>query len=161
MVLPSIGEYLRDERENQGRTLKEISAKINIKEEYLAAIEDKLQHYLAPDQWWVLSGSLPPGAPVDTYTRLTKLLKTGGAKVLLDASGEALRLGLQAQPDLVKPNTIEAADLVGHPVESETEFEEAVDAFLAKGVKMVALSLGADGLLLATPQERFRYDQRE
>lgn len=40
MVLPSIGEYLRDERENQGRTLKEISAKINIKEDYLAAIED-------------------------------------------------------------------------------------------------------------------------
>lgn len=38
--MPSIGGILQDERENQGRTLKEVSAKLNIKEEYLAAIED-------------------------------------------------------------------------------------------------------------------------
>lgn len=124
--------------------------------ENLAAIEAKIRHYLAPGQWWVLSGSLPPGAPVDSYARLTMLLKAGGAKVLLDASGEALRQGLQAQPDLVKPNTVEAADLVGHPVESETDYQEAADAFLATGVKIVALSLGADGLLLATASDRFR-----
>lgn len=38
--MPSIGGILQDERENQGRTLKEVSAKTNIKEVYLAAIED-------------------------------------------------------------------------------------------------------------------------
>lgn len=122
----------------------------------LVAIQDKIADHLAPDQWWVLSGSLPPGAPVDIYAQLTRQIKAGGAKVLLDASGESLRRGLEAQPDVVKPNTVEAADLVGCPVESEAEYQSAVDAFLATGVQMVALSLGAEGLLLATHQERYR-----
>lgn len=138
------------------RYLKVNEAGPLISPEKLAEMKAKIHHYLAPDQWWVLSGSLPPGAPVDIYAQLTSLLKAGGARVLLDASGESLRRGLAAQPDLVKPNTVEAADLVGHPVETEADFQEAADAFLATGAKIVALSLGADGLLLATANERYR-----
>lgn len=138
------------------RYLKVNEAGPLISAERLAEMEAKIHHYLAPDQWWVLSGSLPPGAPIDIYAQLTSLLKAGGARVLLDASGESLRRGLAAQPDLVKPNTVEAADLVGHPVETEADFQEAADAFLATGAKIVALSLGADGLLLATANERYR-----
>lgn len=41
-------------------------------------------------------------------------------------------------------------------MESEADYNEAADAFLATGAKMVALSLGADGLLLATANERYR-----
>lgn len=37
--MPTVGEVLRTERERQGRTLKEISDAINIKREYLAALE--------------------------------------------------------------------------------------------------------------------------
>ena len=56
-----------------------------------------------------LSGSLPPGAPVDLYAQLTRVARAHGCRVLLDTSGEALRGGLEAAPDLVKPNLDEAA----------------------------------------------------
>lgn len=37
--MPTVGEVLRTERERQGRTLKEISDAVNIKREYLDALE--------------------------------------------------------------------------------------------------------------------------
>ncbi len=37
--MPFVGELLREEREDQGRTLKEVSASINVGENYLAALE--------------------------------------------------------------------------------------------------------------------------
>ena len=37
--MPSVGEVLRLERERQGRTLKEVSDALNIRQEYLAALE--------------------------------------------------------------------------------------------------------------------------
>ena len=43
-----------------------------------------------------LSGSLPPGCPPDLYARLTALAHRAGVPVMLDGSGEALRI--QASP---------------------------------------------------------------
>ncbi len=53
--------------------------------------------------WFVLSGSLPPGVPAAAYQDLILLLKGRGKKVLLDSSGEPLRLGLEAAPCAIKP----------------------------------------------------------
>ncbi len=122
----------------------------------LDQMSSKIRSYLAPNQWWVLSGSLPPGVGTDVYAQWITLLKAGGAQVLLDASGDALRLGVAAQPTLVKPNTVEAAEMIGRSVESEADAQVAVDAFLAAGSAIVALSMGADGLLLATQDRRYR-----
>jgi len=56
----------------------------------------------------VLSGSLPPGLPVDAYAVLTRLAKD--AKVIVDASGPALSAAVTASPDLLKPNAQEFAE---------------------------------------------------
>ena len=63
----------------------------------------------------ILSGSLPPGVPSDIYAAITKLAVETGAKVVLDASGGALRLGVEAEPFLVKPNVheLEALSVYG------------------------------------------------
>lgn len=55
----------------------------------------------------VLSGSLPPGAPAHGYAELVALTRHAGCTVVLDADGDALRLGLAAGPDVVKPNAEE------------------------------------------------------
>ncbi|MET7797074.1 1-phosphofructokinase family hexose kinase, partial [Streptomyces decoyicus] len=60
-----------------------------------------------------LCGSLPPGVPVDVYARLTRAARSAGVPVLLDTSGEPLRRGLAARPDLAKPNADELAALTG------------------------------------------------
>lgn len=63
--------------------------------------------------WVVLSGSLPPGVSGDFYATLGRRVRAAGARLALDASGDALRAGLGARPDLVKPNRAELAELIG------------------------------------------------
>jgi fructose-1-phosphate kinase PfkB-like protein len=76
-----------------------------------------------------------------------------GAQVLLDASGEALRLGCAAAPFLVKPNVDEAGEMLGRAVESIGDALVAAEVFMDAGVELVALSMGADGLLMASQAE--------
>jgi 6-phosphofructokinase 2 len=60
----------------------------------------------------VLSGSLLPGLPPDTYARLITYARSRGAKVLLDAHGAELKLALSARPDILRLNHIEAGELL-------------------------------------------------
>jgi 1-phosphofructokinase family hexose kinase len=56
----------------------------------------------------VASGSLPPGAPEDTYGEVVRLGRAGGAITVIDAARDALRGCLPAGPDVVAPNLAEA-----------------------------------------------------
>ena len=103
---------------------------------------------------WALCGSLPPGLPLDFYAQLTELLHRAGAKVLLDTSGEAFRVGLSACPDLIKPNDVEAAAFFGEVIAGPEQAARAVDKFVEMGITLVALSLGAAGLMLASGSSR-------
>ena len=89
----------------------------------------------------VLSGSLPLGAPTDGYASLVRRCRDAGAAVILDADGEPLRLGLAAQPDIVKPNRAELAETTG--VE---DVAAGVAALRALGARDVVVSAGPDGL---------------
>lgn len=93
-----------------------------------------------------LCGSLPPGVPVGAYAQLTKEAHDAGVPVVLDTSGEPLRRGLAARPDLVKPNAGELAGVTG-----TTEPLRAARAAQRRGARSVAASLGPEGMLLVTP----------
>ncbi len=103
---------------------------------------------------WVLCGSLPPGLSLDFYAQLTERMHHAGAKVLLDASGEAFRMGISMCPDIIKPNDIEAAAFLGEPIAGPKQAARAVDKFVEMGITLVALSLGAAGLMLASGSSR-------
>lgn len=92
----------------------------------------------------VLTGSLPPGAPVHTYRELIRLLKV---PCVLDVGGEALRLGVEAQPFLIKPNHHELAADVGRELHTMDDILAAARSFVDKGVRHVVVSLGKDGVL--------------
>ncbi|MER6843663.1 1-phosphofructokinase family hexose kinase [Streptomyces platensis] len=92
-----------------------------------------------------LCGSLPPGVPVDVYARLTRAARSASVPVLLDTSGEPLRRGLAARPDLAKPNADELAALTG-----STEPLRAARDARRRGAHAVAASLGPDGMLAVT-----------
>ncbi|MFJ8585683.1 1-phosphofructokinase family hexose kinase [Streptomyces sp. NPDC093595] len=98
-----------------------------------------------------LCGSLPPGIRVGTYAELIRRARAAGIPVLLDTSGDALRRGIAARPDLVKPNTDELARLTG----SREPLRAALDA-RRRGARAVAASLGPDGLLAVTPDGTWR-----
>lgn len=91
----------------------------------------------------VLSGSLPPGVPPDAYARLARLAP---GPVILDADGEALRLGLAGRPDVVKPNAAELARAGG-----AGDTAAGIRALRDAGAGAAVVSLGADGVLAETP----------
>ncbi|MFF2654516.1 1-phosphofructokinase family hexose kinase [Streptomyces sp. NPDC058045] len=116
-------------------------------EEFTARYEELLRTARAV----ALCGSLPPGVPVGAYARLVRTARAAGVPVLLDTSGEPLRRGLAARPDLLKPNADELAELTG-----SHDPDQAVREVRRRGGRTVVASLGADGLLAATPEGRWR-----
>lgn len=114
----------------------------------------------------VLSGSLPPGLPADAYATLIAPAKAAGVPTLLDTSGTALRHGITAGPDIVKPNLHELAAALtsgethdsAHldtPQCAHTSTIMAAAAVREAGAQSVVVSLGADGLLADTPAGRW------
>ncbi|WP_374668748.1 1-phosphofructokinase family hexose kinase [Ramlibacter sp.] len=97
----------------------------------------------------VLSGSLPPGVPMDFYAQAARAATAAGRRCVLDASGEALAAGLAAPVFLVKPSLRELAELTGHPLPDPASRLQACRALVARGAtQWVALSLGAEGAML-------------
>ena len=94
----------------------------------------------------VLSGSLPGGVPTDIYASLIKLCHMSGCQVILDSSGEALRQGVLAGPDLVKPNKKELEFLAGRNLDSRDEIIQAARELFNYSVGSVVVSLGSGGL---------------
>ncbi len=100
-------------------------------------------------RWAVLTGSLPPGAPADTYARLIRALRARDVRCLLDADGEALRLGLAAEPAVVKPNLSELEGLCGRRLDGLHAIAAAArEKLLTEGTEFAAVTLGAQGALL-------------
>jgi len=124
-----------------------------VRAEELAAFISQALAKAGPGDVWVLSGNLPPGVPNDLYAQLIPLLRERGARVFLDTSGEPLQLGCAAAPYLVKPNRAEAESLLDRPIRSEADLSDAAAFCLRQGIRLAALSLGADGLLLASDEE--------
>ena len=69
-------------------------------------------------------------------------------KCVLDAEGEALRLGLQARPNLIKPNRMELEMAVGRRLDSRSDVVKAAAELARSGIDWVAVSLGGAGALL-------------
>lgn len=95
------------------------------------------------------------GTLEDLYARLIPIAKDAGARVILDSHGPEFARGLDARPDMVKPNVPETEELVGYPLDTRAAQWRAVDALHARGVELVVLSLGKDGALVSRGAERF------
>ncbi len=113
----------------------------------LDALRDALCTRVGVGDLVVLSGSLPCGAPPQTYAEWIRALKARGAKILVDASGQALEAALSEAPTLVKPNFDELCQLFGLNAPTEQALVDAGRALLARGIENIVISLGADGAL--------------
>lgn len=94
----------------------------------------------------VVAGSLPRGISADWFRQLLERLKAQGLKVVLDSSGEALRVGLQSAPWLVKPNTEELGEVLGLAVDNLAQQRAAAKRLLDSGVEHVVVSAGEQGV---------------
>lgn len=103
-----------------------------------------------------MSGSVPKGLDGTTYQKLVKVVKDAGKKVILDTSGKLLEMGIEACPTMIKPNIDEIRMLTGKECNEIGEIVEAAKEIHARGVEVVAVSLGADGSLAVSDEGVFR-----
>lgn len=106
--------------------------------------------HVVPGSYFVMSGSLPPGAPIDTYASLTRQATGKGAHVVVDSSGEMLVRSLGPALELFKLNETELEEITGAPVYDRERCIAAARLLLAGGARMAAITRGAKGALLVT-----------
>ena len=97
-----------------------------------------------------LSGSLPPGVPVDFYARLIELARQAGVPASLDSSGEPLRVGVEeGRPPVIKCNRAELSGLIGERLENLEEVRRAIRELSARLDALVIVTLGVLGAVAA------------
>jgi len=103
----------------------------------------------------ILSGSVPAGVNPIIYQKIIEIAKAKGAKVVLDADDEPFKAGLRATPHIIKPNVQELERLLTRQL---TDIDAIVDAAVEvqkRGINVVLVSMGANGVLLVTKDERW------
>lgn len=93
-------------------------------------------------------GSLPPGVPNTFHRDLVRSIAATDAYSVVDASGDPLRLALEAKPNLIKPNVHELAQLTERSIRTLGEVIDAAEMARSMGAGAVLASLGGDGVLL-------------
>ena len=102
-------------------------------------------------EWVVASGSLPLGVPSGFYGEAAAIALRRGQKFVLDSSGPALREAIGRGIELLKLSLSELEFLVGVKLAEPERREAEVVALQRSGAaRMIAVSLGRDGALLAT-----------
>ena len=129
---------------------------LTVDQETLDHMRDALVAAIRPGDIVVLSGSLPKGAPADTYGSWTAACRTAGARVFLDADGEPLAHGLAAKPYLAKPNNHELSRLTRRALETADDLLAAARTPIADGVERVVVSMGGDGALFVSANRAYR-----
>jgi len=101
---------------------------------------EKLRYLSIGADFVVLSGSLPRAVDADFYGDLIRELNRRQVQTVLDAEGEPLRLGLEAEPFLVSPNQREAEALVGQEFYEHQDFVYALEHIAELGARNVLIT---------------------
>ena len=95
-------------------------------------------------------GSLPLGVPHDAPSDAIRRLHAMSRQVWVDSSKTALANAISARPYAVKVNRDEIAAVLNRPVDSHDEAVSAARQLIAAGVRVVVISMGAEGALLVS-----------
>ena len=117
---------------------------------------DRLPQIIQDSDVVTISGSIPRGVSSDVYGKIISLAKGMGKKVILDSSGDTLKAGLRACPDMVKPNRDEMEQLFGEKLDSMEVVIACAEKIQAMGIPHVVVSLGGDGALLVCREGCYR-----
>lgn len=102
---------------------------------------------------WALGGSLSLGMKASTYDQFIHALQKNGTPCILDTDNEALKLGVEAGPFMIKPNEFEMRRLFNRPFKAAGDYLEGARRLVKKGVKIVVVSLGKNGALFVTDKK--------
>ncbi len=121
-----------------------------IPEEVLERFLQSFKIMCRKDDIIVLTGGASPSVPRDIYKTLTEIAKSQGAFVILDADGDLLKYGVEAGPDIIKPNQYEFCQLDNKENLTKDEMLELAEKLRANGVGKILISLGSKGAMYIT-----------
>lgn len=102
-----------------------------------------------------IGGSLPRDVTPEIYRKIITIVKRCQSTVVLDVDGAALRAGILARPDVIKPNIHELSELVGRDLKGLDEIRSAAREINRQGVRIVLVSMGGKGILLVTEGQEY------
>lgn len=121
--------------------------------DYLRFLE-RMEHYLLPENIFVITGSTPPQFSMDGYIKICKKIKKAGCRLIIDADGERLQEALKLEPDFVKPNIFELADITGDEASADPEvIISSAHKLLDMGARSVCVSMAQEGALFVSKDE--------
>src|SRR5918996_849114 len=112
-----------------------------IGEDELEFLLEKLAYLSQRAEFVVFAGSLPRGVDPGLYGELIHDANRRNLLTVLDAEGDALRLGVEAEPYLVSPNVSEAEALVGHEFVDDDDLATGLDEVAELGARNVLITL--------------------
>ncbi|MDB5174794.1 MAG: tagatose-6-phosphate kinase, phosphofructokinase i [Phycisphaerales bacterium] len=118
-------------------------------------LDRRLRALLPKSRTWIFSGSLPPGAPQDFYARWLPLARDCGARLILDARGEPLRVAMRYPGFIAKLNRDELAATLDRPLDTPDALREATREITPEGGAAI-VTMGAQGALASDGKHVWR-----
>jgi 6-phosphofructokinase 2 len=137
-----------------GRQLNFNARGPEIKPSEMMQLVEKIEELPQPEIV-AIGGSLPLGVNPEIHHKIISLLRKRQAIVVLDVDGEALRQGIKALPNIIKPNIHELSELVGRDLKGLDEIRMAAREINKAGVEIVLVSMGAKGILLVAKGQEY------
>lgn len=116
----------------------------------------KMLEHIQPGDTLVLSGDASNCGNPRIYNEIAALLKPRGVRIILDASGESLRNGLECSPYLIKPNEDELEMLCGFPMKTDEDVIRGIVSLNDYGIEVIAVSLGKRGSVVRFGKDCYR-----
>jgi 6-phosphofructokinase 2 len=118
---------------------------------------DRLRRVSPTPTYLVASGSLPPRVPADTYAAVARSARADRTRLVLDASGDALRRAVSEGVYLLKASLREFEELTGASGADEPRLIDLAREIVRNGgCEILVLSLGSGGALWATGSQAER-----
>lgn len=111
---------------------------------------------LTDRDYLVLAGSVPKSLPADIYQTIMTRLRGTGARIFLDAKGEALKSGLRQEPFLIKPNHHELGELFDVAIATRDEAIFYGQKAVELGAQNVIVSLAGQGAVFVNRDEAYQ-----
>ena len=142
-------------RTRENTTIVDVTARVDthirdkgltVNLEGLAELE-QIFNEVPPDSLIVFSGSLAPGIELEVFGSMLKKCSSYGLKVVVDISGDALKIASSEKLFLIKPNIEELSQYAGRSLTTQSELIDVAKQDCSK-VENVLISMGSQGAIL-------------
>ena len=107
----------------------------------------RFKRAITESEYILMAGSIPEGVDFDIYKRLINIAHERGKKVLIQASGEALKIALEAEPEFVSPYFKHHKTICDMEIEDKEDYIKAGRLMQEMGAKNVMIPFHCDRLL--------------